>query len=870
VPDSFKELQRIHLKEGALKFRATGLQGILLTMESSGSPRLPQLKLENPMTCFNHPLKFRKLAPFFAIAGFALAPRPADAATTFESGFSGTVSEVFSATQFSYAADVSNSDLINGMTPAVTLADWNTTNNAHPNELTDGIHGIGFNIITTDKVQGAWTKSNLSSATYTLGTGANGLGFDITSVQSIADWVNVGFGNQAWKIDVKPVGGSYSTLATVDYQPLGKVAPNDIGTTKVTLSNLNATGIESIRITSNSVNGGTNAGAFVWREFDVFGAPTTAVDGTPPLISTLSPSNGTTDVPLGTNLVATFSETVAIGTGNITIQDLDTPSQTVITLPDARVSVSGPVLTINLDADLAANTNYAIRIDATAIDDIAGNSFAGITNDTTWAFSTVVPDLTAPLASILSPADDSTDVSSVTNLVATFSENIAIGSGDITIRNLDTLSDTVITLPDARVSVSGAVLTINPSTNLAATTDYSIHIAATAITDIAGNPFAGISDDTIWNFDTATVPLRIMCMGDSITTGYTDNPGWVNHPFEFGYRSGLYTLLSNAGYNFLFVGGSTEPWTGISGDPTQGGTYTPPLDLRTFGQDGHRGYGGKTASFLNSNILSWLATDNPDIILLKIGTNSQDQSGLETLVNTITTTKPDCHLIIAQIMPKYTYQQGIVNYNTYIRDTLVPAQQALGRNVTLVDQYAPFLTNAADLTTIDPSLFSNGINHPDNDGYDKMAQVWFDGIEALGIGPNSYTGWISDPAFGIAPGQQGLDQDPDGDGIANGIENILGTNPGAFSQGLSSGPVNAAAGTFIFTHPLNPTPAPELTATYRWSKNLTTFTDAGNALEGTTVTFSRGSRMGGVVTVTASVTGTPLDRLFIDIKVQQN
>ena len=57
----------------------------------------------------------------------------------------------------------------------------------------------------------------------------------------------------------------------------------------------------------------------------------------------------------------------------------------------------------------------------------------------------------------------------------------------------------------------------------------------------------------------------------------------MNHPFEFGYRSGLYTLLTNAGYNFIFVGGSTEPWTGISGDPTQGGTYTPPLDLRSFG-----------------------------------------------------------------------------------------------------------------------------------------------------------------------------------------------------------------------------------------------------------------------------------------------
>jgi lysophospholipase L1-like esterase len=390
------------------------------------------------------------------------------------------------------------------------------------------------------------------------------------------------------------------------------------------------------------------------------------------------------------------------------------------------------------------------------------------------------------------------------------------------------------------------------------------------VTDLSGNPFGGINDDGTWNFRTTSAPLRIMCMGDSITTGYTDNPGWTNHPFKFGYRSGLYTRLTNADYNFLLVGGSTEPWTGISGDPTYGGTYKPALDLRDFGQDGHRGYGGKSASYLNSNILNWLASDNPDVILLKIGTNSQDQSGLNTLVNTITTTKPDCHLIVAQIMPKYTYQAGIVTYNTYIRDTLVPNYQALGRNVTVVDQYAPFLTNPAVLTSIDQSLFANGINHPDNDGYDKMAQVWFDAIEALRIGPNTFAKWITDPAFGIAPGQQGLDQDPDGDGIPNGMENFFGTHPGTCSRGLVADAVNGGGDTFTFTHPLNATPADNLTASYRWSKDLATFTADGNPLDGTTVTFTRGTPAAGVVTVTATLSGTPLDRLFVQVAVTQN
>ena len=39
--------------------------------------------------------------------------------------------------------------------------------------------------------------------------------------------------------------------------------------------------------------------------------------------------------------------------------------------------------------------------------------------------------------------------------------------------------------------------------------------------------------------------LRIMPLGDSITSGYTDS-SWSN-PFTFGYRGPLYTRLTNAG-----------------------------------------------------------------------------------------------------------------------------------------------------------------------------------------------------------------------------------------------------------------------------------------------------------------------------------
>ena len=243
-----------------------------------------------------------------------------------------------------------------------------------------------------------------------------------------------------------------------------------------------------------------------------------------------------------------------------------------------------------------------------------------------------------------------------------------------------------------------------------------------------------------------TAPIRIMPIGDSITAGYTDNPasgqtgGWTV-PFEFGYRRQLYQRLSNAGYDFVFVGASPEPWVSVYGDPTHGGTVNPTFDLRPIGQDGHRGYGGIRIPQINTNIASYLNADNPDFILMMIGINGMDSGSpaeLATLVNAIFTTKPGVHLILAQITPmssNVTYatkNADLVSYNTYIRNTLVPSLLLQGRKISTIDQYKNFLTNPNDTASaIDASLYSNGINHPTNAAYDTMAKTWFDGLLAV-------------------------------------------------------------------------------------------------------------------------------------------
>lgn len=112
-------------------------------------------------------------------------------------------------------------------------------------------------------------------------------------------------------------------------------------------------------------------------------------------------------------------------------------------------------------------------------------------------------DSTAPVLSGLSPADGSKGVNTASNLVLTFSESVLAGTGTIDIR---LASDGTVwrslAVGSAEVTISGAEVTLDPGIDLPPGTALYVTIAAGVLTDLAGNAFAGIGDDTTFNFTT--------------------------------------------------------------------------------------------------------------------------------------------------------------------------------------------------------------------------------------------------------------------------------------------------------------------------------------------------------------------------------
>ena len=135
---------------------------------------------------------------------------------------------------------------------------------------------------------------------------------------------------------------------------------------------------------------------------------------------------------------------------------------------------------------------------------------------------------------------------------------------------------------------------------------------------------------------------------------------------------------------------------------------------------------------------------------------------------------------------------------------------------------------------------------------------------------NGFDTWATN--FSIAPLNH-MNDDPDADGIPNGVENLLGSNPGASSTGLVT--VQSGPNTLKFRHTLSNNPATDLTASYEWSIDLKSWYLLTESVSGRSINLTTAvledvaAPANDLVEVTATLTAPDRSKLFVRLKSEQ-
>ncbi len=113
------------------------------------------------------------------------------------------------------------------------------------------------------------------------------------------------------------------------------------------------------------------------------------LDNVAPLSTANSPINGAIDIPVNSDIILTFDENIALGTGNIKLSSGSDSQVINLTTDASQLSINGNTLTINPTDDLAKGlSTYTAVVEAGSITDIAGNPFGGLTTTFNTAINT--------------------------------------------------------------------------------------------------------------------------------------------------------------------------------------------------------------------------------------------------------------------------------------------------------------------------------------------------------------------------------------------------------------------------------------------------------------------------------------------------
>ena len=214
----------------------------------------------------------------------------------------------------------------------------------------------------------------------------------------------------------------------------------------------------------------------------------------------------------------------------------------------------------------------------------------------------------------------------------------------------------------------------------------------------------------------ASVPLRIMPLGASITYGQASTTGC-------GYRCDLRAQLLSAGNTVDFVG-SRQHGTPPSGD----------VDVDVEGWPGFR------IDQVHDKARDVVPRTKPNVVLINVGTNDAVQNRnvstagerMAALVEDVLAWSPRATVVLSTLLVNRNAatERNVRSINEQLGAVAAGMREA-GRRVWLVDMHGDDGPVAGDLADD---------THPNDAGYRKMANVWYAGLTRVGD-----LGWLQVP-----------------------------------------------------------------------------------------------------------------------------
>ncbi|MFI5689780.1 FG-GAP-like repeat-containing protein [Streptomyces sp. NPDC051636] len=205
--------------------------------------------------------------------------------------------------------------------------------------------------------------------------------------------------------------------------------------------------------------------------------------------------------------------------------------------------------------------------------------------------------------------------------------------------------------------------------------------------------------------------LRVMPLGDSITAGFKSSDG-------NGYRDELHRELTAAENKVDYVGSGSDG---------------------TMSDRDHEGHSGWPISDIDGAANNAVPTFRPNVVLIHAGTNdlkrgAPDPNGapgrLAKLLDDVIEDAPDAAVIVAQVVPsKDDGTNDRINAFNGAISGIVEQRAKAGKHILSVD-----------MGGLDPDTDLADELHPNDAGYDMMADIWYQGINRAAA-----RGWISDP-----------------------------------------------------------------------------------------------------------------------------